>query len=329
MIRLRKLVEAGAWLMLAVMVISAMGCSRREKEGPKGTEDNPWIIGMSQCNLNEPWRKQMNKDIVDAAAKHDDIEVLFKDAQNDVAVQQNQVREFISQKVDLLIISPKESKPLTAPVAEAMDAGIPVIVLDRAIEGDKYTSFIGGDNLLLGRAVGQYVAKILGGKGKVVELKGLMTSEPGVDRRQGFLDGLGETLGPGKIKIIYSSDCQWLEGKAVDDMQSVLARFDQIDVVYGHNDPMAHGAWVASRAEGKGREETIKFIGIDSLPHEGVQYVRQGILDATFYYPTLGPEAIETALKILGGQEVPKKTSLGTKVFTKDNVDQGGEVIEP
>ena len=330
MIFYRRAVEWGVGLLAAVMVIGAVGWAAKEAEGPKkGTKENPWIVGMSQCNLNEPWRKQMNQDIADAAAGHEQIRVIFKDAQNDVAVQQDQVREFIVQKVDLLIISPKESKPLTAPVGEAMDAGIPVIVLDRAIEGDKYTCFIGGDNRLIGKAVGQYVVKILNGQGKVVEIKGLMTSQPGVDRHEGFLEGLGDHQGPGKIEIIYSSDCQWLEDKAVNDMQSVLARFDQIDGVYGHNDPMAHGAWVAARAEGKGREKTIKFIGIDSLPQEGVQYVRQGILNATFYYPTLGPEAIETALKILQGESVPKTIRLGTKIYTRENVDKGGEVIEP
>jgi len=322
-----RLTLVGAAILAAAAALA--GCSKDQPAAPQGSQERPWMVGMSQCNLNEPWRKQMNKDIADAAAGHKNLRVLFKDAQNDVAVQQDQVREFITQKVDLLIISPKESKPLTAPVAEAMDAGIPVIVLDRAIEGDKYTCFIGGDNVVIGKAVGQYVAKTLDGKGKVVEIKGLMTSQPGVDRHEGFLAGLGEHLGEGKIEIIYSSDCQWLEDKAEADMKSVLARFDEIDVVYGHNDPMAHGAWVAARAEGKGREKTIKFIGIDALPHEGVQYVRQGILNATFYYPTLGPEAIDTALKILAGQTVPKNITLGTKIFTKDNADAGGEVVTP
>lgn len=160
----------------------------------KGTAENPWIIGMSQCNLGEPWRDQMNKDIAAAAKKHPEIKVIFKDAQNETTTQQNQVREFIDQKVDLLIVSPKESKPLTGPVAEVYDAGIPVIVLDRALEGDKFTCFIGGDNRVIGEAAGRYIAKLLGGKGKIVELKGLMTSQPGVDRHEGFIKGLGDAL---------------------------------------------------------------------------------------------------------------------------------------
>src|SRR5262250_316559 len=94
-----------------------------------------FVIGMSQCNLGEPWRVQMNKDIEEAAAKHPEIKLIARDAQNRSETQQSQVREFIQQHVDLILISPKEARPLTRPVEEAMDAGIPVIVLDRKIEG--------------------------------------------------------------------------------------------------------------------------------------------------------------------------------------------------
>ena len=96
-----------------------------------------FTIGMSQCNLGEPWRVQMNADIAAAAAKHPELKVIFKDAQNDTLQQRAQIEEFVSAKVDLLIISPKEAQPLTEPVARAMDAGIPVIVLDRRLLGDQ------------------------------------------------------------------------------------------------------------------------------------------------------------------------------------------------
>ncbi|KPK62365.1 MAG: hypothetical protein AMS21_07675, partial [Gemmatimonas sp. SG8_38_2] len=98
-----------------------------------------------------------------------------------------------------------------------------------------------------------------------------------------------------------------------------------IDAVYAHNDPGAHGAWLAARAAGK--EDEMLFVGIDALPHEGQQYVRQGILDATFLYPTGGAEAIDVALAILRGEDVPKHIVLGTRLFTRQNIGQGGEVI--
>ena len=118
---------------------------------------------------------------------------------------------------------------------------------------------------------------------------------------------------------------KWLEPNARQEMESALARFDKIDLVYAHNDPGAHGAYLAAKAAG--REKEMKFVGIDALPQEGVMYVKQGILDATFQYPTGGAEAIDTAVKILKGEKVPKEITLGSRLFTKQNVDQGGEAL--
>jgi len=309
------------------LAVALSGCQAQKESDTATTKSGAgkkdYVIGMSQCNRGEPWRVQMDTDIAEAAKAHPELTVLFKDAQNRVETQQSQVREFVQQKVDLIIISPKEARPLTQPVAEAMDAGIPVIVLDRKIEGDKYTCFIGADNVKIGREAGKYLVRILGGKGDIVELKGLMTSTPGQERHNGFMEGIAGS----QIRIIFDADCQWLEPNAQREMKSALARFAKIDAVYAHNDPSAHGAYLAARQEGKGREKTIKFIGIDALPHEGVRYVKDGILTATFQYPTGGKEAIETALKILKGEKVPKVITLGTRIFTKENVNQGGEPL--
>jgi ribose transport system substrate-binding protein len=333
-------------IVLALCALSLIGCGKSET--PSSTETTPtstgttpstasgsgvsaakpeggkkWVIGMSQCNLGEPWRVQMNKDIEEAAAQHPEIQLISRDAQNRSESQQSQVREFIQQKVDLIIISPKEARPLTRPVEEAMAAGIPVIVLDRKVEGDKYTCFIGADNVKIGREAGEYLVKLLNGKGDIVELKGLMTSTPGQERHNGFMEGIKGS----QIRIVFDADCQWLEPNAQREMKSALARFPKIDAVYAHNDPSAHGAYLAARQEGKGRENQIKFVGIDALPHEGVKYVEKGILTATFQYPTGGKEAIEVALKILKGETVDKNITLGTRIFMKENVGQGGEAL--
>ena len=280
---------------------------------------------MSQCNLGEPWRVQMNEDVAKAVAAHDDMRVVFKDAQNDSLRQRAQVEELVAQNIDLLIISPKETAPLTKPVAEAFAAGIPVIVLDRRVAGDRFTTFIGADNERIGREAGKHAAAILDGKGKVVELKGLMTSSPGQARHAGFRKGLDLESHPG-IEIVFEADMQWLEANARKEMESALATHPVIDLVYAHNDPGAHGAYLAAKAAG--RQDDIKLIGIDALPHEGVRYVEQGILDATFAYPTGGAEAVATARKILAGEPVPKEITLGTRRFTKADVAEGGVAIE-
>jgi ribose transport system substrate-binding protein len=117
-----------------------------------------------------------------------------------------------------------------------------------------------------------------------------------------------------------------LEPDARKEMESALARYNDIDLVYAHNDPGAHGAYLAAKAAG--REGKMMFVGIDALPQEGVGYVKQGILSATFQYPTGGAEAIETALKVLQGEKVEKEIILGSRLFTKENVDQNGEALK-
>jgi ribose transport system substrate-binding protein len=206
-------------------------------------------------------------------------------------------------------------------VARAVAAGIPVIVLDRRLLGDQFTCFIGADNRKIGRAAGEWIRQTLGGRGKLVELKGLMTSTPGQDRHSGFREAIA---GSG-LEVVFEADMKWLEPDARKEMESALARFPQIDLVYAHNDPGAHGAYLAARAAG--REKSLKFVGIDALPQEGVAYVRQGILSATFQYPTGGAEAIDAALKILAGEQVPKEITLGSRLFTAENAAQGGSPL--
>jgi ribose transport system substrate-binding protein len=297
------------------------GCDKKSspQEPKSSTDAKKIVIGMSQCNLGEPWRVQMNADVKAAADQHPEISVVFKDAQNDTLRQQAQVEEFISAGVSAIIISPKEAAPLTPVVATAYEKGIPVIVLDRRVLGDKYTCYIGADNKKIGRAAGQWIVTKLGGKGKVVELMGLMTSTPGQDRHDGFREGIKAS----ELEIIFEADMKWLEPNARKEMESALARFPEINLVYAHNDPGAHGAYLAAKAAG--REKDILFIGIDGLAQEGQAYVKQGLLSASFEYPTGGEQAIATVLDILAGKQVEKEFTLGSRVFTKENIDTGGE----
>lgn len=300
----------------------AVSAPDKSGEDAAAEDQAEWTIGMSQCNRGEPWRVQMDADLEQAAAEHPEITLVMKDAQNDTLKQVAQVEEFISAGVDLIIVSPKEAAPLTRPIAEAYQQGIPVIVLDRAVVGDDYTCFIGADNTKIGRAAGEFIKETLGGQGKVVELKGLMTTVPGQDRHSGFRDGIADS----SIEIIFEADMKWLEPNAMKEMESALARFDEIDLVYAHNDPGAHGAYQA--ANQAGRADGIMFVGIDGLPQEGQAYVSRGLLAASFEYPTGGREAIATALQILNGEEVPKQIVLRSRVFTPDNIADGGEWLD-
>jgi len=302
-------------LALTTSLLTSCGRSETEESGVK------WTIGMSQCNLGEPWRVQMNADIRMAAEAQPDIKVVFQDAQNDSLKQKSQIEEFINMGVDLIIISPKEAAPLTRPVADAYNKGIPVIVLDRKVNGEDYTCYISADNHKIGKAAGRWIAQQLPEGAKIVELKGLMTSTPGQERHTGFREGI-EGAG---LNVVFEADMKWLEGNARKEMESALARNSDIDLVYAHNDPGAHGAYLAAKA--KGMDDRILFVGIDGLPQEGQAYVSQGIFAASFEYPTGGKEAIATALKILNGETVEKTIILPSRVFTPGNISDGGEIL--
>src|SRR6478672_2420574 len=162
-----------------------------------------YVIAMSQANKAEPWREAMDTQIADAAKAHPELQVVFADAHQDNAKQVTDVENFIQQKVDLLIISPNEAAPLTAVVKKAYDSGMPVIVLDRAVNGDAYTMFIGADNVKIGEMAGKYVADWCKKNGhspcNTLEIKGLSGSPPAADRDSGFKTGIA---GNADVKIV-------------------------------------------------------------------------------------------------------------------------------
>lgn len=280
-------------------------------------------IGFSQVTVKEPWRVLFNEKLEEAAKAHPDVKLIVLDADDKTEEQVAQVRTFIRQKMDAILISPKESAGLTAVVEEATNAGIPVVVLDRGVNTEKYAAFVGGDNKEIGREAGKLAVKFLGGagqaKGIIYEICGGLAAIPAQERRDGFHEIVEKESG---IKIIGGLDADWKKDKAQQIMQDALKTNPQVDLVYAHNDPMAHGAYSAAKAAG--RAEGIKFIGIDGNPDEGKRWVRSGELTATLLYPTPGEKGLEVALDILAGKKVDKRYTLPTRIFTKDNVDQGG-----
>lgn len=288
-------------LLLACLVATA-ACGRQSRA--------KYLVGFSQCNLGEPWRVAMNAEVTERAKAYPQMDVVYADAQQDNARQVADVENFLRQGIDLLMISPNEARPLTPIVTRAFERGIPVIVIDRGIEGDSYTVFIGADNRLIGREAGKAIAEMLGGKGSVVEIKGLPGSPPARDRSDGMHEAIAAFP---DIRIIHDPVANWLREEAMTQMEIALAAHDHIDLVYAHNDPMAVGAYLAARA--KGREHEMKFVGIDGLPGPdgGRQAVADGRLAATFVYPTGGREAVDLAAKILNGEKVPKRVTLPTE----------------
>ena len=279
-----------------------------------------YVIGMSQCNLGEPWRVAMNDQIAMAAEKHPEFEVIFADAAQDNSKQIADIENFVQMGVDLIITSNNEATQLTNAVSEADDAGIPVILLDRKIDGNKYTKFIGADNVDMGRIAGEYIADtLLPDGGKVCEIKGLEGTSGGIDRDNGFREGIKKN---DKIEIVAVNNADWLREKAITVAEEMLQTNDEIDLFLALNDPMAEGAYIA--AKNAGREGDILFVGFDGLPTPdgGIRSVMDGRLSMTQVYPTGGTEAIESAYQLLvEGKELDKTLTLTSEIVTTDNAE--------
>ena len=272
-------------------------------------------IGVAQCS-DDSWRHKMNDEILREAMFYDGVAVEIRSAGDDNRKQAEDVRYFMDKGVDLLIISANEAAPMTPVVEEAYQKGIPVILIDRKILSDKYTAYIGADNYEIGRAVGNYIASSLQGKGNVVELTGLGGSTPAMERHQGFMAAISNFP---DIKLIDKADAAWESGPAEVEMDSMLCRHPKIDAVYAHNDRIAPGAYRAAKKVG--REKEMLFVGIDALPGKGngLELVLDSVLNATFIYPTNGDKVMQLAMNILEKKPYPRETVMNTAVVDHTN----------
>lgn len=293
-------------LFYFIISLILMSCS--------GTGQMQYYIGVSQCSSDD-WRDKMNDEMHREAMLSHEILLEIRSAGGDNNIQCDDIRYFIERNVDLLIVAPNEAGEVTPAVEEAFDAGIPVIVVDRNVNGEKYTAFISADNEQVGYLQAQYVRANLKPGQKVLEIKGLTGSTPSVERHRGFLRGME---GSG-VKIVASVDAEWRDDVAEEMTDSLLRIHPDVDMIVAQNDPMARGAYIA--ASSLNISDDIMFVGVDALPGEGlgVEAIIRGNLDASVLYPTGGDIVIQTALKILKSRSFPRTTTLDIALIESSN----------
>ena len=284
------------WLTLIVLC----GCTSSGKQ-------KKHVIGLSQCMLDDAWRQAMINDMRIEASNYDDVEIIIKDAQNNNETQIQQIRDLIRQKVDVLIISPYQSEPITAVAEEAYRAGIPTIITDRKVNTDQYTSFVGANNYEIGLAAGNYAANYLPPNAIILEIWGLTQTSPAQERHKGFVDALREREDLSFRKI----EGQWLVDTARMELRK-LEHPEQIDFVYAHNDMMAIAAREYFMAWDSIRGRELRIIGVDAVAGAGLEAVEDGRINASFLYPTGGEQVIRTAMRIIQGEPVDKFIPLRT-----------------
>lgn len=274
-----------------------------------------FVVGVSQCS-EDTWRDKLNEELRIAATYYD-VDLQIKSANDDVRLQTEQINRFVEQGVDLLVVAPGQVT-ISPAIDKAYEKGIPVIVFDRRTHSDKYTAYIGANNHEIGASMAEFMANANTAGTKVVELCGLSSSSPAIERGEGF-DSVA-TLRP-NIDIVKKVYADWTEKGAYRVMDSLLSTpYPAFNGIFAHNDRMAMGARRAVVKHGID-PKTIKLCGIDAMPQQGggMQLVAEGKLFASSIYPTRGDEVMRLAMKILTHKPYDRENRLSSALVTEAN----------
>jgi ribose transport system substrate-binding protein len=301
-----------------------------EEAGGGSVESGETItIAFSAPGADHGWLAAITENAEEEAATFDDVDFVLLEGTNDSAAQVAQVEQLIAEDPDVLIILPHEGDPLTPVALEAMEAGIPVVNVDRefASEG-AYRTWIGGDNYGIGVSAGNYLAEQLDCEGNVVEIQGLAGISVTEQRSAGFADTIEQLCGDG-IEIVAQQPADFLADVGLEVMETILQAQSDIDAVYTHDDDMAMG--VVSAIENAGREDEMILTGAGGS-QEAMELIEEGgLYAATFMYnPSMSASAVRLARLIALGEgleelvepEVPSRIELPASTVTADNVDQ-------
>lgn len=284
-------------VMFSLLTLLLVSCN--------GGESQPlYRIGVSQCSGGH-WRLKQNNEMLRELLLQEHATMELRCAEDDDQRQIADIQYFIDQKVDILLVSPHDAEALTEVVSKAYRKGIPVLLFDRQVNGDQYTAFVGGDNVGVGKQMAAYIATRLRGRnGKVLEIMGDMHTSPAFLRHKGLHEGLKDCP---HIEVIASVDAGWMGPLAADKADSLLRLYPDVDAIVAHSDYMANEAKKA--ADLLAPNNHILFVGADGFgaPGIGIEAVVKGNLDATAIYPTGGDVIIQTALKILHGEQVERQ----------------------
>lgn len=298
------------YFICLLTIIASLLCSCREPQ-------RQWHIGVSQCS-EDIWRHKQNKELTIGGYVNRNVTLEFLSADDNDSLQIRQIEHFINERVDLLIVAPNQVATLSAVIDRAYDSGIPVILVDRRTNSDKYTAFMGADNYEIGHTMGYLIGEQMKGQGTLVEITGLEGSSPAIERHRGFEDAMRNYPG---ITVISSELGDWTEESGEKAMADVLARHKgRIDCLFGHNDRLAIGARRVAMEHGM---NDIVYYGVDALPTKGggIECVQQGIFRATYVYPTHGVELMQLAIDILEGRPYERNNRLQSSVVDENNAD--------
>lgn len=313
MVRSLKRRSRALALLLALCLLAGLlgGCAARQTEVQ-------YLIGVSLANLSEQWRLVLKQELESEAEKYENIRLVFSDAAGSNQKQEEDIRRLLEYGIDLLIVSPADVDQLI-PVISDVYAQLPVIVLDRAVEGYDYTLFIGPDNQQIGQQAGAAVLALLDEEQSHAGVLELMAEGYASQERS---EAFAEVMDAASVKVFRRALGNPTRDGAQDALLDNPELLDGVHVVFAHNDYMAYGVHLA--LEQLGRRD-VRVVGLDGFDGEegGLRLVQKGLIDATVTCPTGGRDAIQSAMEILTNTSgVPKKIILRSHTLSSDTVDE-------
>jgi len=314
----RNILQIGAGAAL----IGGFGFRAAYAALPTLKKKDSYKVGFAQTESNNPWRLAQTQSMKDEAAKRG-WQLVYTDAAGSAAKQVADVRSMIAQKVDVILLSPREEKPLIPAVMEAKKAGIPMILVDRNVDqslakaGEDYAAFIGSDFIKEGNMAAEVLTKAVGGKAKLIELQGTVGSSPANDRRTGFMDYIKAYPG---MEVIASQSGDFARDKGRQVFETLYQAHPEATALYSHNDEMTMGAIAAMEAAGKVPGKDLIIATIDGTK-DAAQAIMDGkVLVCVECNPKFGPAAFAAVAKLGDGETLPPRLVNTDRVFTKENV---------
>ncbi len=280
-------------------------------------KEQTFLIAFAQDTMANDWRVAQVRELENELKKHDFIKFIYTNGKGKTSKSIMDIEDLISMKVDILIASPRDAVAMTPVISKAYEAGIPVILLSRKVEGEKaFTTFIHPDNKKIARKAAKYMAQRLNGKGKILILKGVPTSTTAIHRTDAFLEEIKKHK---EIKVVAIKTANYLRSDAIRSIEETIGEGIKFDAIYAQSDSMASGARLALQKAGIDPTQLL-IVGIDYIS-ETREAIRQGEQDASFTYPTCGKEGANAALSILNGKSVPREIVVESQMITIDNIE--------
>jgi galactofuranose transport system substrate-binding protein len=300
---------------------SSLGLRAAYADLPKLAKKDTYKVGFAQTESNNPWRLAQTKSMQDEAAARG-WQLVYTDAAGSAAKQVADVRSMIAQGVDVILLSPREEKPLVPAVMEAKKAGIPMILIDRSVDasmavaGTDYAAFIGSDFVKEGNMAAEVLTKFMNGEAKIIQLEGSTGSSPANDRASGFADYIKDFPG---MQIIASQSGDFARDKGRQVFETLYQAHPDATALYSHNDEMTMGAIAAMEAAGKVPGKDLIIASIDGTKDATQALIDGKVLVVIECNPKFGPAAFDAIVRLGNGETLEPKLVNKDRIFTKDN----------